>query len=260
MYMNKLFKLISLICTLSFILGFTALAKPNYPNPTSEFFVNDFGNVLTEADENEIFNNAENLYNACKAQVVVVTVDSLDGYEIEDYSIGLAREWGIGDKDDDSGILLLLSVDDREVRIEVGSGLEGALPDSKTGRILDTYGMEYFRNNDFSAGLTAVQDSLVNEVFIEYGLEPDEDYEPVGDDEELPAGIVIVIFIVIIMFCIIRVLGVRQRGGFYGTHHGGFGGFGGFHGSSGGSSGGFRGGGGGFSGGGFSGGGSSRGF
>ncbi len=254
MYMNKSFKIVSLICALSFIFGLTAAAKPDYPNPTNEFFVNDFADCITEQGETEIFSKAENLYNACKAQVVVVTVDSLDGYEIEDYSIGLAREWGIGERDEDSGILLLLSVSDREVRIEVGSGLEGALPDSKTGRILDTYGMEHFRKNDFSAGLTAVQKSLVNEVFIEYGLEPDEDYEPVGDEEELPAGIVI-IFVIIMMFIIIRVLGVRQRGGFYGSHRGGFGGFGGFHGGSGGSSGGFRGGGGGFSGGG-----SSRGF
>lgn len=259
MYTNKLFRLLSLICALSFIFCFTAAASSDYPNPTNEFFVNDFANVLTEQDEAEIFTKAENLYNACKAQVVVVTVNSLDGEEIEDYSIGLAREWGIGDKDKDSGILLLLSVDDREVRIEVGSGLEGALPDSKTGRILDTYGMEYFRNDDFSAGLTAVQDSLVNEVFIEYGLEPDEDYEPIGDEEGLPISTVIII-VVICVFVIIRVLGALQHGGFHGSHRGGFGGFyGGFHGGSGGgsggSSGGFRGGGGGFSGGG-----SSRGF
>ena len=152
MNMNKLFKLLSLICSLSLVLCFTAAAKPNYPTPTNEFFVNDFANVLTESDETEIFSKAENLYNACKAQVVVVTVNSLDGEEIEDYSIGLAREWGIGDKDKDSGILLLLSVGDREVRIEVGSGLEGALPDSKTGRILDTYGMEHFRNNERTYG------------------------------------------------------------------------------------------------------------
>ncbi len=253
MNMNKLLKLVSLICAMAFAFCITAAAKSKYPTPTNEFFVNDFADCITQHDETEIFTKAENLYNACKAQVVVVTVDSLDGQEIEDYSIGLAREWGIGDKQEDSGILLLLSVDDREVRIEVGSGLEGALPDSKTGRILDTYGMDYFRNNDFSAGLSAVQDSLVNEVFIEYGLEPNEDYVPIGDEEGLPAAVVIVIFAVIIMFCIIRVLGVRRRGGFYGTHHGGFGGFGGFHGGSGG--GGFSGGGGGFSGGG-----SSRGF
>lgn len=254
MLMNKFFKLLAFVGVLSLVFGLTAAAKPSYPEPTTEFFVNDFAGCLTSQDETEIFNKAENLYNACKAQVVVVTVDSLDGYEIEDYSIGLAREWGIGDKDKDSGILLLLSVNDREVRIEVGSGLEGALPDSKTGRILDTYGMEYFRNDDFSAGLTAVQDSLVNEVFIEYGLEPDADYEPISDEEDLPIATA-VIFLIIFVFIIIRVLGARQRGGFYGTHHGGFGGFGGFHGGSGGSSGGFRGGGGGFSGGG-----SSRGF
>lgn len=171
--MNKLFRIISLVCALSLIFCVAAAAKPSYPTPTNEFFVNDFADCITEQDETEIALGAENLYNACKAQVVVVTVNSLDGEAIEDYSIGLAREWGIGDKDKDNGILLLLSVGDREVRIEVGSGLEGALPDSKTGRILDTYGMEHFSNNNFSAGLTAVQDSLVNEVFIEYGLEPD---------------------------------------------------------------------------------------
>lgn len=253
--MNKLFKFISLIGALSLVFYVAVAAKSDYPTPTNEFFVNDFADCITAEDETEMFLKAENLYNACKAQVVVVTVDSLDGYEIEDYSIGLAREWGIGDSAEDSGILLLLSVNDREVRIEVGSGLEGALPDSKTGRILDTYGMEYFRNNNFSAGLTAVQDSLVNEVFIEYGLTPDEDYQPVGDEEDLPIGVVIIIFIIILMGIIVRVLGVRHRGGFYGSHHGGFGGFGGFHGGSGGGSGGFRGGGGGFSGGG-----SSRGF
>lgn len=252
--MKKLFKIIVFVFALSLVFCLTAAAKLKFPNPTDDFFVNDFAGILTAEDETEMFGNAENLYNACKAQVVVVTVQSLDGYEIEDYSIGLAREWGIGDSAEDSGILLLLSVSDREVRIEVGSGLEGALPDSKTGRILDTYGMEYFRNNDFSTGLAAVQDSLVNEVFIEYGLEPDKDYQPISDEDDLPIATAI-IFVIIFLFIIIRVLGVRQRGGFYGSYRGGFGGFGGFHGGSGGSSGGFRGGGGGFSGGG-----SSRGF
>ena len=252
--MHKLFKIGVVVFVLSLVFCLSAAAKPSYPNPTNDFFVNDFAGVLTKEDETEIFSNAENLYNACKAQVVVVTVDSLDGYEIEDYSIGLAREWQTGDSAEDSGILLLLSVSDREVRIEVGSGLEGALPDSKTGRILDTYGMEYFRNNNFSAGLAAVQNSLVNEVFIEYGLEPDKDYEPISDEEDLPIATVIS-FVVIFIFIIIRILVAHKHGGYYGSHRGGFGGFGGFHGGSGGSSGGFRGGGGGFSGGG-----SSRGF
>ena len=197
MFINKLFKLISIICALSIVFCVTCTAGSNYPSPTNEFFVNDFADCISKQDESEMFLKAENLYNGCKAQVVVVTVDSLDGKDIEDYSIGLAREWGIGDKDADSGILLLLSVGDREVRIEVGSGLEGALPDSKTGRILDTYGMEYFRSNDFSAGLTAVQDSLVNEVFIEYGLTPDEEYVPVGD-EELPIATVIIFVVIFI--------------------------------------------------------------
>lgn len=77
--------------------------------------------------------------------MVVVTVQSLGGRDIESYSIGLAREWGIGDKDDDSGVLLLLSTGDRQVRIEVGKGLEGSLTDGKSGRILDSYAVPYLK-------------------------------------------------------------------------------------------------------------------
>ena len=198
----------------------------------------------------------ESLYSACGAQVVVATVSDLGGDDIESYSLNMARSWEIGDKDENNGVLLLLAVSERKVRIEVGYGLEGALPDSKTGRILDTYGMDYFRNDEFSEGLASVYNSLINEVYIEYGLVADENYTPVrdysGDDELFSAVVaVFVVFAVIIYLILRRILpfGRRHyRGGFYGG--GSFGG------------GSFRGGGGGFSGGGgsFGGGGSSRGF
>ena len=148
------------------------------------------------------------------------------------------------------------------MRIEVGYGLEGALPDSKTGRILDTYGIEHFKKNDFSTGLTAVYNSLVNEVYIEKSLQPAEGYTPIsevkGSDKDTDIGFIVVA--VIIIFSFLMSFRKRRRGKYYSdyddTYHGGFGG--GF------SGGGFSGGssGGGFSGGGgsFGGGGSSRGF
>lgn len=194
-----------------------------------------------------------NLYNASKAQVVVVTVDSLDGKDIDSYALGLARSWGIGDKDKDNGVLLLLSVTDREVKIEVGYGLEGALPDSKTGRILDTYGMDYFRVDAFGQGIYNVYNSLVNEVYIEYGMSPDEDYIPVEEDSLSFSSIAYVVFLIVVLVVVLP----RMRFGFpfifFGGPRGprGFGG-GGFGSGSGGGFGGFSGGGGGFGGGGSS--------
>ena len=147
--MKKLLSLLGAALLLA-MLCLPAAAKTEYPKPTTDFFVNDFAGCLSSDDAAYMQSLGEALYKATKAQVVVVTVESLDGESIEDYAIGLGREWGIGDEETDSGVLLLLSSGDREVRIEVGYGLEGRLTDGKTGRILDNYAMPYLRNNDFS--------------------------------------------------------------------------------------------------------------
>ncbi len=250
---------ISILVLISiFTLSASAL---NIPKATSKFFVNDFANVISDSDEQKMQQQGEELYKACGAQVVVATVKSIDGEDLETYSLEMARSWEIGSKDNDDGILLLLVVDDRNVRIEVGTGLEGALPDSKTGRLLDTYGIEHFKNNDFSTGLAAVYDSLVNEVYIENELQPADGYTSISDtgtEKKTSAKDVIIPYTIVALFfflCFFVPLRKRRRGkssyDYDDTYHGGFGG--GFSGGSGG---------GGFSGGGgsFSGGGSSRGF
>lgn len=252
--MKRIVSFLSTLCVLVLIL-LPCVSAAEIPKLTSSFFVNDFAGVITESDRRTMQNQGESLYNACGAQVVVATVPDLGGDDIESYSLNMARSWEIGDKDENNGVLLLLAVSERKVRIEVGYGLEGALPDSKTGRILDTYGMDYFRNDEFSEGLASVYNSLINEVYIEYGLVADENYTPVrdysGDDELFSAVVaVFVVFAVIIYLILRRILPFGRR------HYRGFYGGGSFGGGS------FRGGGGGFSGGGgsFGGGGSSRGF
>lgn len=234
-----------------------------YPTATERFFVNDFADVIDAVDEDTIYSKGVALNEATTAQVVVVTVDNLQNEPIEEYALNLGREWGVGTAEDDNGIVILLSVEDREVYIAVGYGLEGALPDSKTGRILDTYGMSYFSADNFSLGLSSVYGAIVNEVYIEYGLASEEGYTPISQipEYELPnsgealrVGISWLILIVIIALYI-AVFG-RRGGIFFFGGPGGFGGFhgGGFHGGGsfrgGGGFGGFRGGGGGFGGGG----------
>ncbi len=234
-------------------------ARQQYPTPTEKFFVNDFAQILTEADANAIYTSGAALQQATTAQAVVVTVDSLGNKPIQDYALEIGREWGVGDNTKNNGIVILLSESDREIYIAVGYGLEGALPDSKTGRIIDTYGVSYFSNDNFSTGLVSVYNAIVNEVYIEYGMQPSENYVPIDlipqtNEAQATAGEVALSWLALIVIVALYVLIFGRRGGlfifgsprFFGSgfhHHGGFGGgSGGF--------GGFRGGGGSFGGGG----------
>lgn len=243
-----------------------AAAANKYPDPDSRFFINDFADVIDSGAEEEIYSRAVALQEKTTAQAVVVTVETLDGEEPADYALGLGRQWGVGQEDEDNGVVILLAESERQIYIAVGYGLEGALPDSKTGRIIDTYGLDYLREDDFSTGLLEIFKAIVNEVYIEYGEEPEEGYTEIDDiyGDELDgygakvAASWAVMLAVVILFVLI--FGRRRRGFFgFGGPPGGFGG-GGFGGFSGGSGGGFSGGG--FSGGGgsFGGGGAGRGF
>ena len=227
--------------------------KDKYPSVSERFYVNDFADVLTEEEENELLSRSAALQNSTTAQVVVATVTSLNGEEPYYYATELARKWQIGDKEADNGILVLLSTGDREIFIAVGYGLEGALPDSKTGKIIDVYGLEYLRNDQFGAGIKAITEALINQVYIEYGYEPETGYvdienvsSPTEDAGSILISWVIMLTILMIIFVISRRSGKMF---FFGIphFHGGFD-SNNFH--SGGGFGGFKGGGGSFGGGG----------
>lgn len=227
-----------------------------FPAATEEFFVNDFADILSNEAETEILSRAAALYDATTAQVVTVTIESLDGREPYEYALELGREWGVGSEEENNGVVILLSENDREIYIAVGYGLEGALPDSKTGRIIDLYGLEYLKQDDFSNGLNSINKAVINEVYLEYGLQPEEDYTSIDNlyqNQSISgqSNKVIISWIILIILFIIFSGFSRRRGGFlfFPMH---FGSSGYYRGGSGfgGSSGGFRGGGGSFGGGG----------
>lgn len=254
--MKKLFSVICFGIILSIVLSVSAFAV-KLPEPTKDFFVNDFANVLDEEDEKELMKIGENLFVKTGAQVVVVTVDTLDGADVSDYALELGRKWGVGDKEKNNGVVLLLAVSERKVTIQVGYGLEGRLPDGKTGRILDKYAVPYLKNNDFSTGLSEAYKAIVSEVYAEYGETPPEnleDYDTVDVSDSTAFKIIRTVILIIVI--LVLIFGRRRRHMFFGSFFGGFyngnnGGFGGGHSSGGGFSGG---------GGSFGGGGSSRGF
>ncbi len=255
MIKSKCLRLSALICAVLMLVGILTGAA-QIPNPTNEFFVNDFADVISDSDEAEIMQSAVALYNATKAQVVVVTVNSLEGEDVDSYALSLGEKWGVGDKETDTGVVLLLSVSDRQVTIQVGYGLEGAINDAKAGRMLDNYAVPHLKDNDFSTGLKTVYMAIVNEVYAEFGLEENinEDYyAPDGEEEEMT--VFDLIYFVAVLAVVIFLL-IRNPWLFYflnvtGHRSGRSGGFGGGFGSGGGFSGG---------GGSFGGGGSSRGF
>ncbi len=255
---------------LTVILCLSAAAEVAY-QPTAQFFVNDFADVLSAETEQQIVELGRTLQQQTGAQAVAVTVPTLDGQSVEDYAIDLANDWGIGQEDKDNGVLILIAVEERKLRIEVGLGLEGALPDGKTGRIMDEYMTPSLRQNDYSTGMLEGYKAVAAQIYAEYDIDASElagynisGSQDTSDRQDISTVLTMISPMAIIFLLVILRLVFRGRGlpffWFFGGPHGPHGG-GGNGTFGGGFSGGF-GGGGGFSGGGgsFGGGGGSRGF
>jgi uncharacterized protein len=127
----------------------------NIPNPRVKngTWVTDTAGTLDANTVALLNDRAAAFERATTGEIAIVVIRSLDGVSIEDAAVKLFQMWGIGKKDRDNGLLFLWSTGDRRVRVEVGYGLEGALPDGKVGAILDQYVIPRFRANEFNQGV-----------------------------------------------------------------------------------------------------------
>lgn len=132
-----------------------AIPVADVPNPftTAGGFVVDQGHVLSPDDSTLITATSQQLRDKTGTELVVITVDNLNGLTVDDYAEQLFQRLGIGAKGKDNGVLILLSRDDRRVRVEVGYGLESVLNDAKAGRLLDDHAVPFLKNNEFGRGL-----------------------------------------------------------------------------------------------------------
>ncbi|MBN2368031.1 TPM domain-containing protein [Candidatus Woesearchaeota archaeon] len=141
-------------------------------------FINDYANILSSQDKAEIEPILKEIYDSGKAEYAVVTIDSLDGRDIEGYSYELA-EGNLGDTEKNNGLLLLVAVQDRQYRFEVGRGLEPELPDIIAGRIGRDYLVPNFREGDYAKGIKeasmAVKDVLLGNTESEYYVDKEEE-------------------------------------------------------------------------------------
>lgn len=149
----------------------TTTSKDIQYNPTTEFYINDFANILSDKTEQSVFNISRQIEQKTTAQLVVVTVPNMNGLTVEEYANNLYNKWGIGQKDKNNGVLLIISKSERKIRIEVGYGLEGAINDAKAGRILDNVAIPYLKNDDYDTAVTNVEKELQGIIYKEYNIE-----------------------------------------------------------------------------------------
>jgi len=238
-------------------LAVAAAVAQDIPQPQG--YVNDYANVIDSSTEREIAAIANAVERQTGAQISVLTVESMEPYPtIEDFGIAVAEEWGVGAQGEDSGVILIVSVGERQLRMEVGYGLEGAIPDGRAGRLLDEHVVPDLSRNNYGAGLLQGVAAVSQVIAEEYGVTLENVQAPrravEAEQGRDLSDIVYIIFVLLVFggrWFLWPLLFARGRRGFFGGGFGSSGRTGGFSSGSG-----F----GGFGGGGFGGGGASRGF
>jgi uncharacterized protein len=154
---------ISIFITALFLTYLSALEVP-----ALKARVNDYANLLSQQTRSDLEGKLEQLEKSDSTQIVVLTIPSLEGDAIENFSIQVAEKWKIGQKKLDNGVILLIAKNDHKVRIEVGYGLEGKLTDLISGRIIGDIITPNFKNNDFNQGVLQGVDAIVSVVRGEF--------------------------------------------------------------------------------------------
>lgn len=157
----------ALLLLLACVLPTIGRAEPAIPPLTGR--VVDNAHVLNSSTIEALTRRLESFERQTSSQIVVVTLHGLDGYSVEDWGLALLRGWGIGQKGRNNGVVLLVAPNDRQVRIEVGYGLEGALPDATAYRIIQREIIPHFKVGDIGGGVTAGINAIIAAVNGTYG-------------------------------------------------------------------------------------------
>jgi len=224
------------------------------PKPPAFYAVVDNTNTLTNEQKEALNQKLAQYKDSTSNEIAVVIINSLEDYPIEDVAITILRTWGVGGKEHNNGVVLLIAKSDRKIRIETGYGLEGAIPDITAKSIIDNDLTPNFRANNYYRGIDQATDDLMKAAAGEYSAPKNSNKKGKG----FPFGVIV--FVIIILISLFRRGGGRGggmisrrgygdfftgwiigsmlsgggRGGGGGWSGGGGGGFGGFGGGSGG--------------------------
>ena len=203
-----------LLTILFSLISLTVLAQKGLPKrPDPPRLVNDFTGMLTPDQQQAMESKLVAFDDSTSIQIAVVLIESLEGRDIAEYAVELGRAWGIGNKENNNGVLLLVSKSDRKIHIATGYGIEGSLPDITASHIIDEQIKPNFRENDYYRGLDEGTDAIIAATKGEY--KAPENYRKKKGQKEIPGLLVLIIIFIIIFFI--------KRGGGGGGYYGGSG-------------------------------------
>lgn len=195
--------ILSAFFTLSFFFGFAQ----NFPEK-SNTLVTDQTHTLSAEQIARLEQKLVAFDDSTSNQIAVVIVKTVGDYDINEYALGLGRKWGIGGKSKNNGVILLVAIGDRKMSIQTGYGLEGALPDIYTKRIIENDIKPYFKEGDYYSGIEAGTNAIISLTKGEYKNDQPQTKSK-KNGRGAGAGMIVIIIIVVIIF----ILGKRGGGG-----------------------------------------------
>lgn len=201
---KSVFSLLFVFFSFFLLQGRVAAEDIKMPAPIGDIYVQDFAKVLTKDEIAELRSIGRTIEDQTTAQISVLTVETIGENTIEEYANTAFRQYGIGNEKQNNGVLLVISVTDRLIRIEVGYGLEGRIPDGKAGRIIDEHAIPYLQNGQPNRAIIETYKVLADEVLAEYGQEgglaaPDRQVQQTGGGGfGIPSWLVILIVIAVV--------------------------------------------------------------
>ena len=196
-----------------------AFADPTFPALSGR--VVDQADLLPPDQEAAITARLAQLETQTGDQLVVATLDSLQDYEIEDYGYRLGRAWGIGNAENDSGVLLIVAPNERKVRIEVGYGLEPVLTDALSNQIIQTDILPPFRDGDFASGIEAGVDALITQLTLDPAEAQARAAAAAPSEADAPVLPGLIIALIFIFFFLSLLRGIGRRGRRHGAKRSG---------------------------------------
>ncbi len=174
--------------------------------PTPPRLVNDLAGALSPEQRDILEQKLVALDDSTSNQIAIVLIKTLNDYPIEDYANKLFRSWGIGNKKNNNGVLILAAIDDHQVRIEVGYGLEGAIPDITANSIIDNDIVPSFKTQNYFQGLNLATNDVSKAAAGEYHVQRQRSNDDNNSNRGGGSLIGIIIIIIIIIF-------IFRRGG-----------------------------------------------
>jgi uncharacterized protein len=194
--------LFSVLCCCWFLPLVSAQNIPERPNPPR--LVNDFANVLSSNQREELEKKLQIYNDTTSTQIAIITIKSTGDYPISDVALKFLRSWGVGSKKNNNGVVILAAVEDKKVRIETGYGMETVLNDGLCGTIIRDVMRPYFKKGDYYGGFSAASDEVIKAAKGEYQDTTEQPSQGNGSD---------VILVLIVLFFIFFILYRSNRGG-----------------------------------------------